>query len=299
MMITEYPVKKVTLASGETLAYREAGSQGKTLLLIHGNMSSSLHYDVLMDALHKEYRIYAVDLRGFGDSSYHTPIDSLQDFAHDVGAFLEMLDLTVDCAIGWSTGGGVALELAAALPKRVKQVVLIESVGVVGYPMYKKDAQGQPILTERITTREEVAADPVQVMPIVHAYATGNKDLLRAVWNALIYSRVQPEPERYDRYLEAMLKQRNIVDVNFALITFNMTSDHNGACHGTNRLELIECPVLVIQGEEDMVVPRQYGVQTAELLGSRATLALLKNTGHSPLTDDLPTLVGLIKDFVE
>ena len=37
-------------------------------------MTSSKHWDVLIEALDAKYTIYAIDLRGFGGSSYHHPI---------------------------------------------------------------------------------------------------------------------------------------------------------------------------------------------------------------------------------
>ncbi|MDP3487335.1 MAG: alpha/beta hydrolase, partial [Bacillota bacterium] len=277
---------------------REAGAGEKTLLLIHGNMSSSIHWDVLIEQLESHFKLYAIDLRGFGDSTYNSPIDSIKDFAGDVKTFLALKNINSFAVVGWSTGGGVALELAADLPEQVTHVILLESVGVKGYPMFKKDATGQPILTELIKTREDIASDAVQVVPILHAYATGNSALLKMVWDAVIYNRVQPEPARYERYLEGMLKQRNLVDVDYALITFNMTDEHNGVVAGSNRLSLVNGPVLVIQGELDYVVPASVGHDTANRLGIRAQLALMPNCGHSPLTDDLAGLLVLIINFL-
>lgn len=297
-MLKEYPVHFLALPNGETMAYREVGRGEKTLLLIHGNMSSSIHWDVLIEQLEESFRICAIDLRGFGDSTYNSPINSIKDFADDVKAFLTLKNITRFAVAGWSTGGGVALELAADLPEQVTHVILLESVGVKGYPMFKKDASGQPILTELIKTREDIASDAVQVAPILQAYATGNSALLKAVWNAVIYNRVQPELARYERYLECMLKQRNLVDVDYALITFNMTGEHNGVVAGTNRLSLVKGPVLVIQGELDYVVPASVGHDTANRLGERAQLALMANCGHSPLTDDLAALLALVINFL-
>ena len=118
-MLKEYPVHLLELPNGETIAYREAGAGEKTLLLIHGNMSSSIHWDVLIEQLEEHFRIYAVDLRGFGDSTYHSPINSIKDFADDVKAFVAQKGIAEFAVAGWSTGGGVALELAADLPEQV------------------------------------------------------------------------------------------------------------------------------------------------------------------------------------
>ena len=55
-----------------------------------------------------------------------------------------------------------------------------------------------------------------------------NKLYYRTVWNLLIYTHNQPEPDSYEKYLDDMLTQRNFVDVNYALITFNISDEHNG-----------------------------------------------------------------------
>ena len=41
------------------------------LLFIHGNMTSSKHWDILMEAVSEDYTIIAPDLRGFGGSTYN------------------------------------------------------------------------------------------------------------------------------------------------------------------------------------------------------------------------------------
>ncbi|MBS3937288.1 MAG: alpha/beta hydrolase [Peptococcaceae bacterium] len=297
-MLKELAVKWAHLPNGEVLAYREAGVGDKVVLLLHGNMSSSMHFDVLLEQLADGYKLYALDLRGFGESSYFRPIKGLVDFAEDVAQFAELLGLTSYHVVGWSTGGGVALELAALCPQAVAKVVLINSVGVKGYPMYAIDALGQPILSERLRTREEVASDPVKVVPILSAYATHNRAFLRAVWNALIYNRTQPEPERYEHYLTAMLKQRNLVDVDYALVVFNMTEEHNGVAAGSGRLRLVASPVLVLHGRHDLVIPLAESEDTAELLGEQATLHVLEGCGHSPLTDNPVELMNVLRSYL-
>lgn len=297
-MLKEYPVNFLNLHNGETLAYREAGTTGKTLLLIHGNMSSSIHFDTVMERLENEYKIYAVDMRGFGDSTYNQPIDSLYDFALDIKDFVEQLKLTDLTVLGWSTGGGVALELAVLLPDVVKKVILLESVGVKGYPIFKKDANGQPILTERLSTREEIAQDPIQVLPPLNAFKNNDREFFRTIYNFSIYNLKQPEPERYERYLDGIMKQRNLIDVDYALVHFNMTNDSNGVCEGTNRIKDVKADVLIIQGEKDLVVPKMFGLEIKQYLGDRAELALFDHVGHSPLTDDFETVIKKITEFM-
>jgi len=280
----QYEVKTVTIPGGETIAYREAGS-GDTVVLIHGNMSSSVHWQTTMEHLESRCHVVAPDLRGFGESTYHARFDSLGVLARDVEQFLDVIGVGEFSLAGWSTGGGIALEIAADWPERVKKAVLIESVPPTGYPMFRKDANGQPILEELIRTKEEIEADPVQVAPVLAAYAANNRELLRAIWNAAIYDRVQPSPEDYEAYLTAIMQQRNLVDVDYSLLTFNMTDAPTGSAPGSGRLGRIQCPVVIIHGKRDLVVPYAWAEAARDAIPG-STLVTLENTGHSPLTDD-------------
>lgn len=287
-----YELKTLVLSNGETIAYREAGKGSKTVILVHGNMSSSVHFQTTMEAIENEYKVYAVDMRGFGDSSYNNELNSLRDFSEDIQLWVEALDLKDFNILGWSTGGGVVLELAADMPERVKKVFLLDSVGIKGYPMFKKDEKGQAILTQLITTKEEIKADPVQVLPILTAYATRNKDLLKMIWNAVIYNTVQPNEEDYDAYLEAMLKQRNLVDVDYSLVHFNMTSDTNLIGMGSGRMTLVKAPIVILHGKNDYVVPFNQAEEMKQYFGEQAVLIPFEG-GHCNqlLTDVIPTVL--------
>ena len=294
MPMKQYPVNTLQLKNGETIAYREAGKGDKTILLIHGNMSSSVHWQPLMEALEGEYRMVAPDMRGFGDSSYHKPFDSLRELADDMREVSEQLGLKEFTAIGWSTGGGVVLEMAADMPGIMNKAILLDSVPPTGYPMYKKDAQGRPILSEPLQTKEDVSTDPVQVAPVLAAYAAGNRDMLRFIWNASIYNMNQPSPEDYELYLDAIFRQRNLVDIDYSLMTFNMTDAPTQFAPGSGRLKDIKCPVVLLHGEKDLVVPLAWAqAAQAQIEGSR--LITFPEAGHSVLTDDLKLFADTVR----
>lgn len=295
-MIKIAELKFQKLKNGETIAYRVDGEGSKNLLLIHGNMTSSKHWDRLINKLKVDYKILAVDLRGFGGSSYNKPIDSLKDFAEDIEELLDILEIKNTSVAGWSTGGGVALELAASLPNKIEKVVLIESVGVKGYPIFKKDENNLPT-QELALTREEISEDPVQVKPVINALATKNKEFYRFVWNATIYTHNKPLDDEYEEYLEDMLTQRNLVDVDYALVHFNMTNEFNGINNGSDRAKLINQEVLIIQGDRDYVVPMTMAEDTNKHI-KNSRIVIFENTGHSPLVDSLEKLCEEIRSFI-
>lgn len=240
-MIKPATMEFVSLSNGETIAYQEVGRQNEEMLvLIHGNMTSSQHFDLVIEKLQKQYHIYAIDLRGFGQSTYNKAIDSLQDFAEDVKLFIDKFNLKKFSLMGWSMGGGVAMEFTASHPTFVEKLILVESVGMKGYPIFKKDINGQPIGSSLLKTKEEIALDPVQIAPVLDAIKNMNKAYYRTVWNLLIYTHNQPEPDRYEKYLDDMLTQRNFVDVNYSLVTFNISDEHNGVVRGNGHIHRIQ-----------------------------------------------------------
>lgn len=294
----QYPVQFQPISGGETLAFRKCGAGSRNLVLIHGNMSSSVHFVPLMEQLESEFTVYALDLRGFGDSSYLKGFDSLLELADDVKDFIRLQNIENPVLMGWSTGGGVALEAAADLGKAVKGVILLSSVGLQGYTMFRKDAAGAPIMGDYLINKDEIAADAVQVAPPLRAYETGDREYFRYLWNLVIYHNGQPSAEDYEQYLDAIMKQRNLVDVDYSLVHFNVTERSNGVEPGSGRGKKVTCPICIIHGEADMVVPAEESRKTKAFYGEQAVLSILPGLSHSVITDDLPALTELVRSFL-
>jgi pimeloyl-ACP methyl ester carboxylesterase len=163
-------LKFVELPNGETIGYREREGGDKVVLLVHGNMISSKHWDLVFENMDETYKLYALDLRGQGVSSYNKPITSLKDFSEDLKLFVDMLGLQKFSLVGWSMGGGVSMQFAADYPDYVEKLVLVASLSTRGYPLYKVNEYGQPVWTERLKTKEEIAQDTARSIPISNAY---------------------------------------------------------------------------------------------------------------------------------
>ncbi len=91
-------MKKLKISNGETLAYRECGSGKQALLLVHGNLISSLYWKPLIAHLDlARFRVYAVDMRGFGNSTYLQRIETLEELAEDIYEFITVSLVKVIC----------------------------------------------------------------------------------------------------------------------------------------------------------------------------------------------------------
>ncbi|MER2046995.1 MAG: alpha/beta hydrolase [Solibacillus sp.] len=288
----------VELSNGETLTYRKREGGDELVLLVHGNMTSSKHWDLLMESMDERFTIYAVDMRGFGESTYNKRITSIKDFSDDIKLFVDALELKDFTIIGWSTGGNVAMQFCADYPDYSKKLVLFASGSTRGYPFYSSNADGTPDLTKRLATIEQIEQDPVKTIPMQQMYDTKNRDGLKFVWNSVIYTQNQPDEERYEQYVDDMLTQRNLADVYHALNTFNISAVDNVVARGTNQVKDIHIPTFVLYGDRDFVVTGAMTTEIIEDFAGRAQIMKLANCGHSPLVDCLDETKEAIAVFI-
>ncbi len=290
--------KFITLKNKETLAYLDLGKGEEVMVLVHGNMSSGIHYKPLIERFQDQYRIIAPDMRGFGDSSYVNEFNDLEELADDLLLLLDELNIHEYHLAGWSTGGGVVLKMAAKRPDEVKNVILIEACSYRGYPIFKKDAAGAPIVGSYYATKEEVAQDPVQVASMVNIFNSGATPYMKAVWDQLIYTVNKPTVEDDELYLAETMKERCLVDVDWALTRFNMSDSFNGVTEGDETIKEVICPVISFWSESDIVVLEYMVDETVHAL-SNCKKVKLANSGHSPLVDVPDKLAAEILAFIQ
>ena len=100
------------------------------MLLIHGGRDHARTWDKVSVRLKDEYCVYAVDLRGHGDSAWAIGGQySMPEFVLDVATLGSVLDRSPLTVVGHSLGGAVALNYAGIFPQHVSRVVAIEGLG--------------------------------------------------------------------------------------------------------------------------------------------------------------------------
>jgi pimeloyl-ACP methyl ester carboxylesterase/membrane protein DedA with SNARE-associated domain len=114
-------------------AWREWGESGGgelPIVLLHGSPGSHGDFRRLAPALAQERLVLAPDLPGFGASSRRVVDYSIRSHARWVGDWLEAKGVERAHILGFSMGGGVALELAELHPERVASLTLLSAIGV-------------------------------------------------------------------------------------------------------------------------------------------------------------------------
>ncbi len=125
------------LASGD--------ESGTPVVFIHGNVSSARFFEEAMRALPAHYWGIAPDLRGFGDSEVK-PVDAtrgVRDFSDDLHALFESLGIIGERRphlVGWSMGGGVAMQYMIDQPGAIASLTMIDPMSPYGFGGTKDSA---------------------------------------------------------------------------------------------------------------------------------------------------------------
>ena len=125
-----------TLRRGDiTINYRSIGS-GEPVLLVHGYGDNLKMWAGLADSLATAYRVIAVDVRGFGQSSKPAGVENYgSKMVEDLVALLDSTRTAQAHVVGYSMGAGLAATLALSHPERVRTVTLAAGA-------FPKDAAG-------------------------------------------------------------------------------------------------------------------------------------------------------------
>ena len=117
----------VTIDGGARISFGDVGS-GPPLVLLHPFPLDRSSWGPLLEALAKDHRVIAPDLRGFGESTPFTKSPSVDTAASDVAALLDELGITEPAIVaGISMGGYVALAFARRHPRRLRALVLCDT----------------------------------------------------------------------------------------------------------------------------------------------------------------------------
>ncbi len=289
-------MKYVQLSNGEKIAYKEKGTGENVLIALHTNMTTSLQLEALLNLASSNLRVILPDLRGFGKSSYNKKVNGLDEYANDIIDFIDQLSINEFSLLGWGLGGGVAMEISATLPEKVKRLILVSTIGVTGYPMLKVGASNPPTLEDLYRTREEVENDSFRTKMIEDAIKSKDKEFFKEVLESTIYSNGIDE-QLLDDYASDLLSQKSIADVYYSYLTFNISDKHNGVLRGNFKIHDIKSKTLIIHGLKDAIMPVSMSKSVNKYLNNNSEL-ILGDFGHSPFIEKEKWLLSIVNYFI-
>lgn len=223
--------------------------EGPVVTMSHALGTNLSLWDEQAGALRGRYRVLRFDTRGHGQTSAPPGPYSLEQLADDAAALLAGLGIKETHYVGISMGGMIGQTLALRHPAMVQSLVLCDTTS--RYP-----AAAAPIWQERIRTVEaqgmEALVEPTLERWFTAPFRARRKDLLERVGGMIRHT----SPQGYIGCCHALPK----INV-------------------TDRLKELQCPALVIVGEEDPGTPVEMAREIHAALPG-AELAILRSASH-------------------
>ncbi len=134
-----------TLVTDQGIVHYETYGRGKPVLLLHGWLGSWALWRRTIEVLGREFRTYALDFWGFGESGDKRESFAVSDFIELVQQFMDRLGIVAAPLVGHSMGGTVSLGVALRHPEIVTKITVIGSpingsslnilLKLAGYPL--------------------------------------------------------------------------------------------------------------------------------------------------------------------
>jgi abhydrolase domain-containing protein 6 len=249
-------LKKVQVGHHE-VAYLEGG-HGLTILMVHGFAGNKDNWTRFAKRLSPVYRVIALDLPGFGESTYLAEASyGVADQAGRVNQFAEAIGLKEFHIVGNSMGGHIAGRYAVLFPQRVLSLGLFDSGGV-----------GSPVPSEMVKRLANGEANPL-VADSVEAFDR----LLRFVFAT---------PPDVPRFIKKTLVEEAQRHKESNQRIFKQVRSENSALEAD--LEKIQAQTLILWGNRDRVID----VSAAEVFSKgilRSTVILMEDCGHLPMIE--------------
>ncbi|HSW97254.1 MAG TPA: alpha/beta hydrolase [Candidatus Saccharimonadales bacterium] len=247
-----------TISVGKTkFAYRDLGpEEGMPIVLLNHWGAVLDNFDpYIVDALAKSYRVIAVDYRGIGYSSGIAPL-SVGEMADDTIALIRTLGFNKIDLFGFSLGGMVAQDVIFKAPQLVSKLILTGTGPAGGRGINKVGAVSWPLIIKALLTLRD---------PKYNLFFTPSQNSQRAAKEFLARLKERkidrdkgPTPRAFLRQLKAI---------------------HAWGDQAPQDLGVITVPVLVANGDNDLMVPSENTIDLARRIKD-SELIIYKDAGH-------------------
>ena len=104
--------------------------EGKPIIILHGWLASLETMRILQNHLSKNFKVYNVDIIGFGKSDLPDHPYNTNDFGDFLNDFIKVLNIENPILIGHSHGGRTIINYAGRNLGKINKIVLIDSAGI-------------------------------------------------------------------------------------------------------------------------------------------------------------------------
>ena len=260
-------VKSVELPNGVKLPYVEQGkASGVPVLLLHAIADSWRTFELVLPHLPNSLHTFALSQRGHGDATRPATGYRVDDFAADVEAFMDALQLKAAVIVGGSSGGFIARRFAIDHPERTLGLVLL------GSPATLRDKPSVLEMWDSTFSRLTDPIDPVFVREFAES------------------TFVQPVPRAF---VETMVQE------NLKVPAFVWRATVKGLMEDDSFAELhkVKAPTLIVWGDQDSFLPRSdQEALSAAIADSR--LMVYPGAGHAVFWEEPERVAADLAAFI-
>lgn len=258
-----------TLVTEQGIVHYETLGRGRPVLLLHGWLGSWALWRNTIEILSKEFRVYALDFFGFGESFDRTSDFTVGNFVESVNQFMDRLGIVKAPLVGHSMGGTVSLAAAVRFPEKVVKVTVV----------------GSPIQGSSLNILLKLA---------------GFRGTARVAWMSPAMLRTFIRYYAYFIAKDGKMMSKMMID-DFQNITVESFFQSIGTLRDTDlRLQIadIKHSILGMYGKHDVIVnPNQAQVLKAAIPQSK--IAWFEGSGHFPMLDEPDTFHTTLIDFLK
>ncbi len=252
------------------MIFKKTDGEGLPVVLLHGWGMHSGVWCGVVDELCKQYQVTVLDLPGYGRSGWSGSCYSLETIAE------QMLEVAPDNAvwIGWSLGGTIAQYIALNEPGRVAALSLVTST-----PQFVQSSDW-PCAVE---------------LSVLAQFSEALLDDDRATLNRFIALQVRGSVDAREtlRQLRAQLFEFGLPEI--AALKGGLSILQSANLRPV--LKNIKCPVQMIFGERDQLVPAAVGEAMQPLLAN-VRIDVLSGAGHVPFISHPAEFLHATTDFL-
>jgi pimeloyl-ACP methyl ester carboxylesterase len=261
---------------GVRLRYR-AGGEGPPLVLVHGLAGSVSNWVELAPLLARRFRLLVPELAGHGRSSSMPSAQTLDSFAGHIGSLMELEDVPAAAFVGHSLGGTVALRLALLRPAAVRALVLAAPAGITS-----STRRSAHVIRLMVTVRPGRLVSPFRRTIAAHTPLR-----YPAFWGWQVSDPGAISAPAVEGFLEGPGLHQDVATAGRALMNHDPRRE----------LEGVHCPVLLLWGARDVMVPLADGFEFARRL--RAPIRVIADCGHLLIGERPEACADAIETFLD
>jgi|GEM_PF-3312784 len=252
--------------NGLNICYSKSG-KGQPLLIIHGNRDRKEYFSNIIKAFEKYYEVYAIDLRGHGDSDKPESGYSLRAFQEDIRQFVKKANFDTFNIIGHSLGATLAMKTALDNPMVDKLILLGTSANF--HPSFRPENIRSSSINNTNLDKEavkEAIQNSIAPYFFIDRYPQVKKTVMQH-WREI--------PSYLHRALVMELKHPDMQD----------------------EISNIRSKTLVIAGQKDMITTFDQCKFVADNIKD-SVFKVVKGTGHYMYLERPDEVISIIKTFL-